>query len=495
MKKVYMFAIATLGISIMSGAASVVTITKALPKLDGYLVERRADLLSDKTIFQSKDKVNKISIGNTNIAYNTIVNIKKSKDNEVRVNATLINGKNYYKTDVKNGVLSVGLDDNKVLDRNNGFDYGIYIGDDKRIHFLGKSYPIFNIPKEIIKRELDDMAISGVRIDRDLSKFNGNYESNAFQLNIEIPESVDIVLDTKGYPEIDIENDLIKNNVYLNSPYNIDSIKYDGEIKEFIIDATKEKDNIISLTTFNDPKNIKRMDINVNRGTYFIGNVENGKIADELFINVGKSKNEMDEDFNTKDIVEPEDSINEYLVENVLRSEDENDNSSRDYGNVESRIDELKNESKKADNNKALLEKFSKEINRSAENEKNNDNYIKEIEDFYKEFDFSMSVNKGMADKVTINAPEANVRVELAKKFNPKMDLKTKNGIDMRYYLIDKVSADKIQMPNTLKDYSGSIYDYINKIDSKHSIKSKEMLPTIAVNAEYARITESIDNE
>ena len=118
MKKRYIVAGVALSMAIVGGIGSAVTMTTAIPKLDRYIVERRASLLSNKEIFNSSDKINQLNLGNLSLAYNTEVNIRKSTDNKVKVTATCINDKNYYDVNIKDGVLSVNIDENKKLDSN-----------------------------------------------------------------------------------------------------------------------------------------------------------------------------------------------------------------------------------------------------------------------------------------------------------------------------------------------------------------------------------------
>ena len=98
-----------------------------------------------------------------------------------------------------------------------------------------------------------------------------------------------------------------------------------------------------------------------------------------------------------------------------------------------------------------------------------------------------------MADKISINAGESNIRLQLNKDLNPSLDIKTKDGIDLRYYLVDKVTSDKIVKKDSLKEYKGTLYDYIKKIEPSYKENRATTNPAISVNAKSLRLIEKVD--
>lgn len=496
MKKRYIVAGVALSMAIVGGVGSAVTMTTAIPKLDRYIVERRASLLSNKEIFNSSDKINQLNLGNLSLAYNTEVNIKKSTDNKVKVTATCINDKNYYDVNIKDGVLSVNIDENKKLDSNALFDNGMYLGDDRKIHFLGQKYSIFSAPKELIVEQLDKMALSGMRINSDFTEGMESESNRLYKLNIEIPESVNLTFNPSMKEgsiipaKINIEDGLIKDTVSSNSLYIMDMIKYNGNIKNFKLDMSRYSGNKISLDNLVTSLKIEKMEVNLNPGNYFVGDIDNKKIASEVVFNFAGNKKSLNEDDDMYEIYSSEKKIVEHLVDRI-KYPNSDDSYEDDDSNIDSRIDSLEKQSNKIAREKRLIELFDKEINKAKNHE---DSDYGEIErDFYNSCDASINIYNNMADKISINAGESNIRLQLNKDLNPSLDIKTKDGIDLRYYLVDKVTSDKIVKKDSLKEYKGTLYDYIKKIEPSYKENRATTNPAISVNAKSLRLIEKVD--
>lgn len=501
MKKRYLVAGVALGLAIIGGVGSAATMSTALPKLDRYIVERRAAILDNKEIFSSKDKVTQINMGNMNIAYNTTVNIKKSKDNTVRVTATCIKDKNYYNVSVKDGVLNIGLDENEKLEMDSGFDDGVYLGDDKKLHFMGQKYSLFAVPKEIITKELDKMAMSGVRINSDFSEFRRNYKSSLFEVNIEVPEGVNIVSNLSGTTGrispvfVNVENGLIKDFVSTNSIFSLYSMNYDGKIKNYKVDMTSEKNNIVSLDNLQGLGNIEKMEVNLNPGTYFTGEFDGNKLADEVVFNVSGEKKEIGKNEDFYGLYNSEEEILDYLINKMTYPDSDDDDDDNTEGSISKRIGQLDRKSDKAKQEKALLEMFKAEIVKQKAREDDNDTYLAASRDFYSSYDMSLPVMTNMAKKVVVNAPDSNLRVELSKDENPDLDIKTKNGTDLKYYLVDKIDAEKIPSKDKIKVYKGTIYDLIKKLDAKNEKKGEVTNPALVINSKSLSILQEADDE
>lgn len=88
---------------------------------------------------------------------------------------------------------------------------------------------------------------------------------------------------------------------------------------------------------------------------------------------------------------------------------------------------------------------------------------------------------------------DSNIRLQLNKDLNPSLDIKTKDGIDLRYYLVDKVTSDKIVKKDSLKEYKGTLYDYIKKIEPSYKENRTTTNPAISVNAKSLRLIEKVD--
>ncbi|PSJ31440.1 hypothetical protein UF10_05845 [Peptostreptococcus russellii] len=70
-------------------------------------------------------------------------------------------------------------------------------------------------------------------------------------------------------------------------------------------------------------------------------------------------------------------------------------------------------------------------------------------------------------------------------------NINTKDGIDFRYYLIEKVRAKNIPAPNSVKQYSGVLEDNIKKLNNDSKLKTNPVSnPELVINAREARISE-----
>ena len=467
--------IGAISFAILGGVGSAYTMLDTLPKMDSYLQRRRSEIVNKEEIINSDAKVNTINLGK--LSNYPIVKIKKSNDNRTKVVVSTIYGKNNYISNIKDGVLN--------LERKNETDSAFsmdYLDTRSGIKDL-----IFNTDRDFVSKSLDYMVVSGTRINKISMESDDNMRAS--NILIEVPNSVDINFtenNIKGYEtatKVEIEDGLIRDTVKANSNSNYGYIRYNGTINNVILNGRSGNNtfsSVVFLDDFNyDSTKIKNLTLNMNKGFVLNEDVK----AENIVINIGNERHKYNID-NIEDLLNKEKKIYEYLGDSNFDLDDETDTSDSDYSDLSSKI-------KNMDNASDFEKLFKEEIGYAKETVyKNGFDSKKVYEHFNNMFDINIPIIPEMANRLTINAPSGRVRIILEKGFNPDVKIKTKEGIDLRMFLVDKIPSRFIPSKNSVKEINGNIYSYTKHLDKNFGEVKPVLKPEIVVNSNSAYIVD-----
>lgn len=492
--------ITAVSLFVVGAAGSLYTAFNTIPKLDKYVVERREELVEVSQVLESTDKVNTVQLGDfPNFG---VVNIKKSPDNKVRVNGRGIKGVKAYDASISEGVLKVESTKENIngviktqadIDSMNPFEFISLI-----------------TSKDIVKDSLDELALSGARFERG-NGINTNspfdesvykLDNSVYSLDIELPEGINLEQKdgslTSGMSYINkynIEDNMIKDHIKASDIRFVTSIEYNNPIKKLVMDyrnINNKNVNSSMLDYLAGSKAIKidKLEVYARPSLLLDLDEDRAKIANEITYNIEGDKVAYDGEsyYDIDSIFEKEKEFNEDLLDNI---NDDDFNSENFDVDIDDKLDTLDKNSDKLEDVRSTLNLFKDDIKAARKIREGSRTAAEEVGYYYNKFDLSIPVYREMADKITINAPNSSVRVAIDEDFNPKVNINTKDGIDFRYYLIEKVRAKNIPAPNSVKQYSGVLEDNIKKLNNDSKLKTNPVSnPELVINAREARISE-----
>ncbi|MEG0250079.1 MAG: hypothetical protein RR561_04380 [Peptostreptococcus sp.] len=486
---------------VVGAAGSLYTAFNTVPKLDKYVVERRGELVEEKKILESTDKVNTLKLGDfPNFG---VVNIKKSTDNKVRIKGTGIKSPKAYDASIVDGVLTVESTKENI----NGM-----IKSHANIEYMNPFEFISLITsKEIVRDSLDELALSGARFERgnDIntnSPFDNSIykrDNSVYKVDIELPEGVNIEQKngslTSGMSYItryNIEDNMIKDSIKASDIRFVTSIEYSNPIKKLILDYRDLKDENINASMLdylvgNNAISIDKLEVFARPTLLLDLDEPMGKVANEITYNIDGEKIPYNDQtyYDIDSIFEKEIEFNEDILDNM--NDDDFDSGNFDV-DIDKKLDKLDKKSDKMEEVRSILSLFKDDIKSAKDLREGSRTDSEEARYYYNKFDLSIPVYREMANKITVNAPNSSVRISLEDEFNPKVNINTKDGIDFRYYLVKRVKSKNIPAPNSVKQYNGALEDNIKRLNkNEKEATNPTSNPELIVNARTASISEN----
>ena len=470
MKKLIAIIITSFVVAVIGGVGTFYLFNQTTDGMSSYMREYNDKIIKSSDIFSSDRVVDTIEIKNS-LMYD--INIKKSNSKDVKINASIINGVNPFNINLDNGVLRIDI--------KKGMSMNQIVKDDEFDTYRRKVKLLYS--KQDIERILKNRSI----YNSEAGIFSTS-KNKKIKVVIEVPNSVNLRLENSPYTKkVTIADGMIKDKIdlKLNNYYDTTLI-YNNMIKNLNVDIVNNEDfNNTDIVNIYRGLKIKNLNVYIPRGNKILisendpdSKVENVKLV--VKNGQGKIVKSYDDRDNERNVIS-------YIYDVI-----NNDGVYVDDG-FKNKVDRLNKGINKVDMIKYLSENFKDECN--LVQQYSNDFYDAKEKQLSNLKSTSVYINPKYNGRVDIDAKDYVINLNIGKNSNPMINFKTREGIDARYYLLDKVSINTYKKGKDIKDFKGSIDGYIKKYNSNYNENLKTQKADISINAKKIFLTDNNEEQ